>query len=162
MKRSAVYFYTFLVHRVHQLVVLGSPEQALIFYCNAAAIRQQLYILVQELNLLHLGRLSAVSIDNPVRTEVIVGRAIAEISTVCKEFLAITILLHNDLIDVIPDKSALIHRILVLQLRILMHTAERVGHRMHIFTAYIRLARIVLQIGFNIRWLRIHPALHVA
>ena len=107
-------------------------------------------ILIVELYFLHLrGRFSVSSIRNAVRTEIVVRRPLVKISAICLEFIAVPILLADSLIDIIPDKSALIKRFCICQVSIFMHRAAGISHSMCVLAADKRLAAVFCKEFFD-------------
>ena len=90
-------------------------EQVLIPDFKARNVDGNCDILIAELDLLHLGRRSTVTtVGNAVSAEIIVGRTLTEIAAVGLEPLAVTVFFPDGLVDVIPDKAALIAAVLLV------------------------------------------------
>ena len=76
--------------------------------------KERLESLIAEFNLLHLRRRIPLStVHYAVSTEIVIRRPLSKISAVSQKPLAISILLINRLVHVIPDKAALITHISV-------------------------------------------------
>ena len=57
---------------------------------------------------------------------------------------AVLVGLHQSLIHIIPDETALIHGIPVLQRGVFLHAAQRIAHGVHILTQDKRLLRFLV------------------
>ena len=136
-----------------EIIVMNDEASFLDLYAN---------ILVEELNLLHLraGK-TILAVTDTISTEVIIRRAFIEVSAIGLEFSAITVMCRNGLIDVIPDKSALVELIFSGQICIFEHCSCGVTHRMHVFTADIRFISMTRQPFLDFRNRYIHGRFHV-
>ena len=136
-------------------------EQSPVFNLRTARIRNQLKVLVESLHLLRLRRNGSVRIDNPIAAEIIISRPVVKISAVRHVIHAVLVSLHQGLIHVVPDETALIHGIPVLQRGVFLHAAQGIAHGVHIFTQDKRLLRFPLKVCLHLRRLCVHAALHI-
>ena len=70
-------------------------------------------ILIKEFHLLHFWGRRAAGVHNAVRTEIVIGRAVAEVAAVGKRFTVFR-LLYDRLVDIVPNEPALVLRIILL------------------------------------------------
>ena len=145
-----------------QLIESRIGEEALVLDLHPVPCRAQGEVLIVILHLLQLRRRSAVGKENAVAAEIVVRRTVAEVAAVEEYLLPIASAPTDRLIAEVPDKAALIERLALCQLRVLVHAAAAVAHRMHVLTRDKRLVPMLLQKGLDVRRLRIHLALHIA
>ena len=145
-----------------QLIVIRIGEEALVFDLHPVPCRAQGEVLIVILHLLQLRRRSAVGKENAVAAEIVVRRTVAKVAAVEEHLLPIASAPTDRLIAEVPDKAALIERLALGQLRVLVHAAAAVAHRMRVLTRDKGLVPMLLQKGLDVRRLRIHLALHIA
>ncbi len=119
-------------------------------------------ILIQKLYFLCFGRRLPGAVDDPVAAEIIIRGPVRKVSAITQHLRPIQITADQRLVYIIPDKSALIHGIPVLQIRIFFHPSKRIAHGVGVLTQDKGLLRIILQILDHILGFGIHLALHVA
>ncbi len=118
--------------------------------------------MIVKFHFLHLGRrFSAAAVDNAVSTEIIIAWTVVKVPAVAKYFLSIPVLVVKRLVNIIPDETSLKKRFLICQIRVLVHGAAGISHRVRILAEYKRLAPILLQKFFDRSHAGIHLALHV-
>lgn len=151
--------------------VLLQPHQE----CEVAGVRKEIPVLhrenavpnghpeigVERFQLLYLGGGCAVGVDHAVGAEAVVCGSVPEISAIGEDGFAVVVLRFQCLIDIVPDEAALVCRILVFQVGVEMHAAQRISHGVHVFAAEIRSARLLFQVVLDLLWLCVHAALHV-
>ena len=138
-------------------------EQVLVPDFKARVVDGNGDVLIAELDLLHLGRRSTVTtVGNAVSAEIIVGRTLTEVAAVGLEPLAVAVFFPDGLVDVIPDKAALIAAVLLIgKFRILVQSTVGVAHSMRIFALDIRPLIALCQILFNVLDRAVHMALDI-
>ena len=120
-------------------------------------------ILVVEFDFLHLWRSISVSaVCDTISTEVVICRTFSEVTAVCLEFFAVTVFFVDRLVNIVPDKSALILRFCVCQICIFVHCTAGISHCVGIFTADKRLGTVFCKELLDCFYRRIHLAFHVA
>ncbi len=144
------------------LVFGCAGEQIFVDDFKAAAVHPDLYILVIELHFLHLRRrVSAAAVGNAVSAEIVVARSVVKIAAVAEHFVAISILVIDRLVYIIPDEPALEKRFLVRQIRVLVHRPAGVSHRVGVLAQQHRLLPVLRQKCLDGCRTRVHLALHV-
>ena len=119
-------------------------------------------ILVVEFDFLHLWRSISVSaVCDTISTEVIVCRTFSEVTAVCLEFFAVAVFFVDRLVNIVPDKSALILRFCVCQICIFVHCTAGISHCMGVFTADKRLGAVFCKELFDCLYGWIHLTFHV-
>ena len=145
------------------VVPAGGDKEILVPDTEGCGIHRHLNVLIAELHLLHLGGGAAVpGIGDAVAAEVVVGGALAEVAAKGLEPLAVPVLFEDGLVDVIPNKAALVAGIfLVGQLGVLVEGAAGVAHGVAVFTVDEGPHVTLGQVGLNVGDLGVHPALHI-
>ena len=120
-------------------------------------------ILIIEFDLLHFrGSITFTAIANPISTEIVVGRTLAAVSTICLKFLSIAVFFQNRLVDIIPDKTTLISWFGIGKVCVFVHCPAGISHRMGVLTADKRFFLMLCQKLLNIFHAGVHLAFHVA
>jgi len=99
-------------------VTVCIDEQVFIFDGHSRCIRCDFEVLIEAFYLLHLGGWFSIRVDDSVRTEVIISRPIAKVTTKGNEIVAKGVFFDKTLIYKVPDKTTLIHWVFVCQLSI--------------------------------------------
>ena len=119
-------------------------------------------ILVVEFDFLHLWRSISVSaVCDTISTEVVICRTFSEVTAVCLEFFAVAVFFVDRLVNIVPDKSALILRFCVCQICIFVHCTTGISHCMGVFTADKRLGAVFCKELFDCLYGWIHLTFHV-
>ena len=130
------------------------------FYCIRSYFCSN--ILIIKFHFLHLRRwLSVTAICDSVTAKIIVCRTFSEIAAICLELFSIAVFLINRLVNVIPDKSALIFGLCICQVSIFVHGTAGISHGMCILTADKRFTVILCQELFDCFYRWIHLAFHI-
>ena len=145
-----------------QLIGSDIREQALVVDGDLLCRDIEVEVLIIELDFLHLRRQLAVCKQDAVTAEVAVVRAVAEVAAVRQRILAVAVLVPNGLVNEIPDEAALIERFLVRQVRVLVHAADAVAHRMRVLAADEWLIAVLREELLDGGDRRVHLALHIA
>ena len=116
---------------------------------------------VKSLDFLNFWRICAVCVYNTICAEAVITCSVLKITAICKNFLPVIIYHFNCLVDIVPNKSALICLIFIFKVCIEMQSAERISHCVHIFTIDIWTLFTEFQIFFNFLRLCIHSAFHI-
>ena len=145
-----------------QLIDSDIREQALVVDGDLLCRDIEVEVLVIELDFLHLRRQLAVCKQDAVTAEVAIVRAVAEVAAVRQRIFAVAVLVPDGLVDEIPDEAALIERFLVREVRVLVHAADAVAHRMRVLAADERLVAVLREELLDGGDRRVHLALHVA
>src|SRR5699024_12493123 len=95
----------------------------------------QFNVLIEEFNFLHFWGYFWIGKYNTIPRKTIICWAVTKSSTICKEFLTISVYLDQCLIDKVPNISTLIHWILLLEIGIFVHITSRVSTPMYVFAA---------------------------
>ena len=119
-------------------------------------------ILVVVLDLLHLRALASVAEEDAVAGEVAVVRAVAEVAAVAQAHAAEAVLRADALVQIVPDEAALEQRLLVGVLRVLVHCAVGIAHRVRVFAQDVRLVAVLLQVFTDLHDGDVHRGDHVA
>ena len=101
------------------------------------------------------------SVNDSVSGEAAIVRAIVEISSITEKFIPIPVFCDNGLVDIIPDKPALIKRFRLSQVGILVHGAAGIPHRMRIFTVNVRFIPVLSEPFFDVLHCPVHCAFHI-
>ena len=161
LPRSLPYLSPVEEERHPQHIEIRIGEEALVLDLYPVPCRAQGEVLIVILHLLQLRRRSAVGKENAVAAEIVVRRAVAKVAAVEEHVLLIASAPTDRLITEVPDKAALIERLALCQLRVLVHAAAAVAHRMRVLTRDKGLVPMLLQKCLDVRRLRIHLALHI-
>ena len=149
--------------RHHTVESICIHKQVLVDHSHLILLHLSGDVLIIELHFLHLrGGLSVSAVGNTVAAEVVIAGTVIEISAIGKIFLSVAIFFINRLIDVIPDKSALIQRLRIGQIRVFVHGAAGISHGMGVLAADKRFASVFRQELFDGFHRRIHLAFHIA
>ena len=148
--------------RETQVKRLGIREEGLVFYGYALLTGQQREVLVVELHFLQLGGRTAVGKENAVTAEIVVRGTVPKIPAIAQGVLAIAILVPQGLIHEIPDKAPLIQGLSIRKLRVLVHAAIAVAHRMGVLAAKEGLVTMLSEEFLDVCHLGIHLAFHIA
>ena len=145
-----------------QLILCRIAEQALVPDLDAALLDRQSKVLIVELHILQLRRALAVREDDAVAAEVAVIRAVAEVAAIGISVFAIAVAAIDGLVDEVPDEAALIARLAIRELRVLVHAAAAVAHRMRVLATDERLFGMLGKEFLDASDRRVHLAFHVA
>ena len=85
-----------------------------------------------------------------------------KISAIGLVFPAIAVFLVNRLVNIIPDKTALIQRFRICQICIFVHGPTGISHSVCIFATDKRLASVFFQKSFDVFHCGVHLAFHIA
>ncbi len=162
LKRSPSDYLAVSCHSHTALEGICIDKQILIDYLYLGPSNFCRDILVIKLHFLHLRGSLSVPVYDSIRTEIIIRGALSEISAVCLKFPAVAVFLTDGLVNIIPDKPALVQRFRVCQIRIFMHGAAGIPHGMGILAADKRLASVICQKFPDSFYGSIHLALHIA
>ena len=163
LKRSFPDLHAVSLQRHNTVKCIRIHKQVLVDYPDAVRRHFRRDVLVIELHVLHLrGRFAVAAVGDAVGAEVIVCRTLAVIPAVRLEFFSVPVFLVQRLVDIIPDKAALVQRFRISQISVFMHGAAGIAHRMGILAADIRLAPVFLQELPDRLHGRIHLAFHIA
>ena len=144
------------------MVYIGIQKEIFIFNRESCLGEFNGNILIIEPHFLHFRRRIAMfSVNDSVSGEAAIVRAIVEISSITEKFIPIPVFCYNGLIDIIPDKSALVKRFRLGQVGIFMHSAAGISHRMCIFAVNVRLIPILSEPLFDILHCPVHCAFHI-
>ena len=150
-----------LVHMELPKQLICVCKQGLICDGHAACGRLYNKIAVKLFNFLDLRRIGTVRKNNTVSAEVVVVGPVVKIPAVSKEFLTVAVSGLNGLIDISPDKSALVPGLCAGKVRIFEQVTAGVAHSMGIFAADKRFLGMLLQELLDIRSRGVHLAFHV-
>ncbi len=119
-------------------------------------------ILIIIFYILHLRRrLSVPAVHNAVAAELKVCRTLSEIPAVSLKGLSVPVLSGDGLVDIVPDKTALVQGFLLRQIRILFHPAAGISHGVSILAADKGLIPVRREEIPDLLRRRVHSALHV-
>ena len=102
-------------------------------------------ILVVVFDLLQLGGRLPVGEHDPVAAENAVVRPVVPVSAVQQRFLSEPVPARHRLVDEVPDESALVQFVLIRQLRVFVHGAVGIAHRVGVFAQDERLLPVLFQ-----------------
>ena len=134
---------------------MAVPEQ------NTFPADLRLNIPVVVLDLLHFRRWFPVAKADAISAEVAVVGAVVEVPSISVYPASISVTVQNALIDIIPDKAALISRFFIRVFRIPVHRAVGVAHAVRILAEDEGLFRMFFQKCPDFSHRRIHLAVHI-
>lgn len=123
-------------------MIAGRDEQIVVLDGHRAIGHVDMDVGVQLLDFLGLRRGSTVGEDQSVAGELVITRAIAEVSAIAQTGGAVRLGGIDRLIDEVPDEAALIVRV-ALQCRVFVQIADRVAHCVHVLAGDVRFLRIM-------------------
>ena len=152
------------LHLIGKAIAPGVRKELAVFDEKASCLRIRHKAQGRKIRLyLHrLGRGRPIPIDDAVSAELVVRGPVAEISAVGQEFFPVPPRPLQGLVNIVPDKSPLIARILLLQDHVLVHSPQGISHGVHVLAHDEGLLGVLLKKGLHIRRLCIHLALHIA
>ena len=152
------------VQQCKAVIGISESEQALVPDLETIGSDRYSNVLIAEFDLLHLGRRSAVTaIDDAVSAEIVIGRTLAEITAIGLEPLAVAVFFPDRLVNVVPDKAALIAAVLLIgKLGVLVQCAAGIVHSMKIFALDIGPLVALCQIFLDILDRAVHMALNIS
>ncbi len=151
-----------LFHQNNTVKAVCIYKQIFIDHPHLILLHNSRNVLVIELYFLHLRGWHAVSaVCNTVAAEIVIAGAVIKISAVCQKFFSVTVFFINGLINIIPDKSALIQWLCICQICVFVHGTTGISHGMRVFTTDKRFAPVFLQKCLDALHRRIHLAFHI-
>jgi len=101
-------------------------------------------------------------VHDAVSGKIIVRRTLPAVPAVGLVLLPIAVFLSKGLVRKIPDKPSLVEGLAQGQIRVAVHPAAGISHRVRILAANKGLVPVLLQKGFDRLRGRVHLALHIA